>query len=181
MIKELEYINHNKVSTGRNCWHIGSSPKRAQWTVKHCDNERYVEIDKIIFKTDKRKNRYLQSFRNVRQHPKKYFSISPAQVDAKLLEKKFNALAKKWKTYSAHYSTLKHMFNNEFYWEIKGMGTKVIPLILEDLKKEPEYWFDALEFITQTYPQPKPAAYLGDLEKTSKDWIKWGEENKIIS
>lgn len=45
---------------------------------------------------------------------------------------------------------------------IIGMGPVVVPLILEELRREPDHWFWALEMLTEDDPvPPKPGARCG--------------------
>ncbi len=44
------------------------------------------------------------------------------------------------------------------YQRIVGMGLSTVPLILEELRREPDQWFWALEAITEENPVPPEAA-----------------------
>lgn len=99
---------------------------------------------------------------------------SPATV----VEKRFNELAKKWKKETGHYSTMIHVTRNENYLRIIALGKPVIPYILKDLEKEPEYWFEALRLLTNCNPVSKN--HLGDLEQMTADWLNWGRKERLI-
>lgn len=94
------------------------------------------------------------------------------------LEKKFNELAKRWRKETGGYSTTIHRTRNDNYLDIIGMGDRAVRFILSDLKKEADYWFEALRHITKANPVPKE--HLGDIEKMRIDWINWGEKNNLI-
>ncbi len=53
--------------------------------------------------------------------------------------------------------------------QLIGMGPVVVPLILEELRREPEFWFWALEAITNE--QPVPPESIGHME-SSASWVK---------
>ncbi len=60
------------------------------------------------------------------------------------------------------------------YQQIIGLGSSVIPLILEDLAKEPDHWGWALEAITGENPVPEEAA--GDITAIADAWLAWGRD-----
>ncbi len=98
--------------------------------------------------------------------------------DAKSTEREFNELADKWRKETGGYSTMIHIAGNNNYLDIIGMGSKVVPFILRDLKREADNWFVALKHITKANPVPK--SHLGDIEKMREDWLEWGRKNKLI-
>jgi len=54
------------------------------------------------------------------------------------------------------------------------MGKEVIPLILNDLKIDPDDWFWALTAITGENPVADNDA--GNIEEMAKAWLKWGRK-----
>lgn len=96
------------------------------------------------------------------------------------IEDQFNKLAFQWRKETGGYSTTPQITRNGRYVDIIGMGMKVVPLILKDLQKEPDYWFVALSHIVKPDVDPIAKEHFGDLEKMTEDWLKWGKENKII-
>jgi hypothetical protein len=60
------------------------------------------------------------------------------------------------------------------YQEIIGMGERVVPLLLAELRREPDDWFWALHAITGA--NPVPAARGGSLPAMAEAWIQWGVE-----
>jgi hypothetical protein len=94
------------------------------------------------------------------------------------IESEFQELAKKWKKQTGHYSTMIHVTRNENYLRIIALGKPIIPFILKDMEKEPDYWFEALRILSNDNPVPKE--HLGDLYKMTDDWLSWGRKKAII-
>ena len=65
-----------------------------------------------------------------------------------------------------------------FYYQIIGMGPKVVPLILRELEKETDHWFWALEAITGENPVKEDDA--GDMRASARAWLEWGRRNGLI-
>ena len=92
---------------------------------------------------------------------------------------RFESLAAKWKEQSLYLSNTAQMALLKPYQQIIGMGPIAVPLILEELQRDPDQWFWALEAITQENPVPLPAA--GNVIQTAKAWIEWGKQKGYIS
>src|SRR4051812_10319697 len=78
-----------------------------------------------------------------------------AQVDVR---ERFERLAVQWKEQSRHMSNTAQMAMLSSYQQIIGMGELAVPLLLEELRREPDHWFWALEAITQQNPISKEVA-----------------------
>jgi len=65
------------------------------------------------------------------------------------------------------------------YQHIIGMGMAAVPLILEELRREPHHWFWALEAITEQNPVPPEA--LGKIQRMADAWVDWGIRQGLIS
>jgi hypothetical protein len=94
------------------------------------------------------------------------------------LDRLFRTLVKQWKRDSRYLSNSAQMALLEPYQNIIGLGAPALPLILDELRREPDHWFWALRSITREDPVPKKAA--GKLDEMTQAWIDWGVENKII-
>ncbi len=94
-----------------------------------------------------------------------------------LLER-FHRLAAEWKEQSHFLSNSAQMAMLRPYQRIIGMGPIAIPLILEELRREPDHWFWALEAITEEDPVPPEAR--GQVRRMAEAWVRWGEEQGII-
>jgi hypothetical protein len=54
------------------------------------------------------------------------------------------------------------------------MGQRAVPLLLAEMRREPDDWFWALRAITGANPVP-PASH-GNLQAIAEAWIQWGLE-----
>ena len=79
------------------------------------------------------------------------------------MRERFRQLTAQWKVQSRHMSNAAQMGMLKPYQQIIGMDEAVAPLILEELQREPDQWFWALEAITQENPvQPGSAGKVCD-------------------
>ena len=90
---------------------------------------------------------------------------------------KFQRLRVEWEDATALMSSI-HMFVDESYQQIVGMGMAAVPLILEDLRATGDQWFWALRSITGADPTKDETP--GDTDAHAAAWIKWGEERGFI-
>lgn len=61
---------------------------------------------------------------------------------------------------------------------IIGIGPQAIPLILEELQREPDQWFWALQAITGE--NPVVVQDQGDMPKMTQKWLEWGRKTGWI-
>ena len=94
------------------------------------------------------------------------------------LEWRFNNLAKKWKSETAHHSMMSNIVLHRSYQEIIGLGRDVLPLILKKLSIEPNHWFWALRAISGE--DPVPACDVGKFNAMRDAWLKWGRDQDLI-
>lgn len=92
---------------------------------------------------------------------------------------RFARLSAQWKQESEFMSNTAQMALLRSYQSIIGMGERAIPMILEELRREPGQWFWALEAITLENPVP-PAA-TGKVDEMARAWVTWGLQNGYIS
>src|SRR5215831_3149182 len=95
----------------------------------------------------------------------------PSEPPAKIAER-FRRLSTEWKDQARYLSNTVRMAMLTPYQRIIGMGMPVVPLILEDLQREPHHWFWALEAITEENPVPPES--LGKIQEMASAWIEWG-------
>lgn len=93
-------------------------------------------------------------------------------------EARFRALAKQWKKDTETDSSILRMIRHPAYQEIIGMGEPVVPLLLAELQREPDFWFAALQKITGADPVPKASA--GKIDEMAKAWIDWGRAKGLL-
>ncbi|MGI8980717.1 MAG: hypothetical protein ACR2FY_15935 [Pirellulaceae bacterium] len=94
------------------------------------------------------------------------------------LEARFARLAAEWKRDSRFLSNSAQMAMLRPYQRIIGMGMPVVPLILQELAREPDQWFWALEAITEQNPVPPAAA--GKVSLMAQAWIDWGKSEGFL-
>lgn len=94
------------------------------------------------------------------------------------LETQFRALVRQWKKDTETDSSIARMIRHPAYQEIVCMGEPVVPLLLAELKKEPDFWFAALQQITGADPAPKSSA--GKIKEMAKAWLDWGRDKGFL-
>lgn len=90
----------------------------------------------------------------------------------------FDRFMHEWKTKSRHMSKASAMARLTSYQEIIQMGAPAIPLILRELKREPDHWFNALQLLTDA--DPVAPGHRGQIRKMQEDWVRWGKVNRLI-
>jgi hypothetical protein len=88
------------------------------------------------------------------------------------LKKQFRDLAKQWTQDTAHLSSTVRMAKHPAYRQLVAMGPAVIPLLLAELKRNPDFWFAALREITGENPVSPASA--GKLKEMAHAWVEWG-------
>ncbi len=94
------------------------------------------------------------------------------------VEERFKRLAVEWKEQSRYLSNTAQMAMLKPYQRIIGLGLPVVPLILEELNREPNQWFWALEAITEQNPVPPEAR--GKIRLMAQAWIEWGKQQGYV-
>lgn len=92
---------------------------------------------------------------------------------------RFRRLSAEWKDRSRFLSNTAQMAMLQPYQRIIGMGPPAIPLILEELRREPDQWFWALESITDENPVTPEIA--GDVLLMAEAWVRWGVQNGLLA
>jgi len=95
------------------------------------------------------------------------------------LEDKFQDLSQQWKFETGHMSIASQIAMHPAYQRIIAMGEQAIPLILEDLRKEPHHWFWALSALADCAPII-PEKDKGNIRAMSDAWIEWGKRKRYI-
>ena len=94
------------------------------------------------------------------------------QQDCTLL---FKRLSEDWRRNRPRGVDVADMVMHPSYQRIIGMGEDAIPLILNELDRQPDHWFWALHSITGADPVPKDCQ--GNISKMANAWIEWGRRN----
>jgi len=88
----------------------------------------------------------------------------------------FRCLTQQWKDETALTSSITEIVTNGNYQAIIGMGRKVVPLIIEELRADPHWWFWALTAITGA--SPTTDLDRGHMSRMRRAWLNWWEEHK---
>lgn len=94
----------------------------------------------------------------------------------KLLETTFSELAEKWRNETQMMSSITKKSKHPAYQEIISMGTPVLPLILRELKHQPDHWFWALVAITGQ----NPVSPQSNFDRAVETWLEWGKNRGLI-
>ena len=100
------------------------------------------------------------------------------QIVANPIERLFRKLAQVWKSETVYLSSPTAMTSHWAYQRIMRLGTPVVPLLLQELQREPDFWFTALKTITNTDPVPPEAR--GRVSEMADAWVRWGQSNHLI-
>ena len=103
----------------------------------------------------------------------------PGSVSKLDIRDRFQRLAAEWKEKSRYLSNTAQMAMLKPYQQIIGMGVPAVPLILEELQREPNQWFWALEAITQENPVPPEDE--GRVRKMAQAWVEWGKARGLLT
>lgn len=108
----------------------------------------------------------------------RHFYSAMTHQPAESSAEKFERLRDQWISETAFESSISRMVANPAYQAIIGMSWDVVPLMLEELRREPQHWFWALRAITEV--DPTPIAARGNLVDMSECWIRWGIARNLI-
>ncbi len=98
--------------------------------------------------------------------------MPPGRV--KEIETRFNALATQWKADRGPTSFVAEMAMHPAYQQIIGLGMDAVPLLLRELKRNPDHWFWALKSITAE--DPVPPEDRGKVDRMARHWLEWGQQ-----
>jgi hypothetical protein len=94
------------------------------------------------------------------------------------IEREFRALADQWHEETGLFSSVPQIAMHPAYQRIIGMGRPAIPLILEEMRRQPGQWFWALRAITGELPVPDD--HRGRVQLMVQDWLEWGKQKGYI-
>ena len=94
-------------------------------------------------------------------------------------ESRFERLKDEWKQQSQYLSNTTQMAMLRPYQQIIGLGPSVLPLLLKELARAPDYWFWALEAITGQ--NPVSAEAVGNVAAMAEAWLAWGRREGLLT
>ena len=99
-----------------------------------------------------------------------------ASNDAAGFAEEFAALVKQWKDEIFFHSSNTKIFTHPAYQRIIAMGIAGLPLVLRELRDNPDRWFYALRYMAGT----DIAAGMKNAEDARTAWLEWGYKNNYI-
>ena len=100
----------------------------------------------------------------------------PAESAA--LAVRFHQLATQFSAECALLSSTTAMVAHPAYQAIIALGPPVVPLLLQNLEREPTHWFEALQAITGE--DPVPSSDWGRIHAMADAWLAWGRSRGLI-
>lgn len=102
---------------------------------------------------------------------------SKQELETEKIKQEFETLVKVWIKATAHFSFVRQQIIHPSFLRIIGMGDKVLPLILEELKQRPiPSWFTALEAISGK----DVASEATSIGEAALCWLKWGQSEGYL-
>ncbi|OLE21537.1 MAG: hypothetical protein AUI36_34350 [Cyanobacteria bacterium 13_1_40CM_2_61_4] len=96
---------------------------------------------------------------------------APEATEEELLQETFSNLATDWKASTAAWSSIARRYAHPSYQAILALGKDAIPLILNELKNRPDYWFAALRVLTKDSPVGPEVGF----DQAVEGWLAWGK------
>jgi hypothetical protein len=105
------------------------------------------------------------------------FLALPAEVSQpeREFQQRFRALADEWRRETIVDSSIQRRAMHRAYQHIIGMGRPAVPLILAELRREPDYWFWALTAITSEDPARNESTLAGARAR----WLEWADQRGL--
>ncbi len=88
------------------------------------------------------------------------------------LKSEFDNHARKWQIETEDFSILALRFSHASYLRIVGLGHVAIPWLLEELRTDPDWWFEALKAVSAE----DPASQCASFDDAVEAWINWGSD-----
>jgi hypothetical protein len=86
--------------------------------------------------------------------------------------------AKVWRNETGNISNVREVISHYAYRRIIEMGPAVVPFILKELERSPDFWFYALRKLTTANPVRQE--YAGNVKKMREAWLTWAKKNKKL-
>lgn len=96
-------------------------------------------------------------------------------VSRQPLAEKFRDLAETWRRGRGPHSSHEALVLSVPYQRIIALGPAAIPLIINEMRRNPDHWFWALHVLTGV--NPVIPQHYGDLRAMTADWLTWAAAN----
>lgn len=103
-------------------------------------------------------------------------AASASAADGSGLAQKFHELAARWRAETEALSSVQQTVTNHTYQRIIGLGPGVVPLLLEELRREPDHWFWALSAVTGENPVRPGSTF----DEAVAAWLEWGRARGLV-
>ena len=90
------------------------------------------------------------------------------------MQRDFYRLAAIWKTTTVHWSNITEKCSHPAYRQIIALGPDVLPLIFDELAREPDDWFVALRAYGG---RSRSVTVSADLQETANAWLEWAKQH----
>jgi hypothetical protein len=89
---------------------------------------------------------------------------------------RFNRLVRRWRAETAYVSSSSQLFGHPAFAEIVSMGEVVVPLIIAELRRQPDALVGALTMITGE--SPVSSYDRGDMYAMASAWVEWYQRRR---
>lgn len=94
-------------------------------------------------------------------------------LDDATLQVRFQEHVAEWKAARGHSSSINAWAKLPSYRAIIDLGAAAVPLLLQELEREPDHWFWALKEISGENPVTPESR--GNVAAMAKCWVDWGK------
>lgn len=105
-------------------------------------------------------------------------SESTPEQSVQEIRSRFAMWAKVWRNETRNISNVREVTSHYAYRRIIEMGPTVVPFILKELERSPDFWFYALRKLTTANPVRQE--YAGNMKKMREAWLTWAKKNKRL-
>ena len=106
------------------------------------------------------------------------------EKETKIFKEEARVLIERWIQECEEMSSFSDMISHPDYKTILAKGSKVIPVLFDELQHRPHYWFDALQILIKANHgldvDPVNEEDRGNLCKMANAWLAWGKEHGYI-
>lgn len=117
----------------------------------------------------------------VENQPRLLSNDSNYKINEYIFKLEIMVLIERWRSEVKYMSSLSDMVSHEAYKAISSKDRRAIPILLNELRDRPHFWFDALQKLVKNnlniVVNPVKKADRGNLPRMTDAWLKWGKRN----